>query len=215
MTAPQPPLGELTPDDVEQYTGGRLSADDDETQRMLTAILVAARRACGWHVSPVKKSHTITLNGPHRGLFDSGRELILPTQYVQQITAVTSDGVALDPAVDVKLGVQDPNQPSPVGVKLYRVGGCWSHCPAGITVTMDHGFDPAGDETGGNAADWRQAILDMVDDLDSIKKVGRADTSQILKQVDDWRGQWNPAASLPENNAIIQQFSLTLGGAFA
>jgi hypothetical protein len=212
MTAPL--LGELTPEDVDQYTKGRLSQDDDETLRMLNAVLVAARRACGWHVAPVKANHTVTLNGPW-SLYGCSTELILPTQYVWEITAVTSDGVTLDPTTDVKLGVQDPNQPSPVGVKLYRCGGTWSRRPASITVTMKHGFDPLADETAGNAADWRQAILDMVDDLDSVKSVGRADSAQVGKVVDDWHGQWLQSAVLPENNAILQQFSIMGSGMFA
>ena len=46
---------------LEQFTRGRLDRDDDESQRQLNAALAAARRYCGWHVTPVLTSTAITI----------------------------------------------------------------------------------------------------------------------------------------------------------
>lgn len=203
MTTPL--VGELDPDDVAAYTGGRLDAGDDETQRMLNAVLSAARGAAGWHVSPVKTDDVLTVEGLGRHRIGPQHVLWLPTQWVVALKQVTvsNDAGSTDLVIgtDVRIGPQNAYQPSPVGVKLIRRGGYW-HGGDVVTVKLDHGFDPD------TAADWRQAILDMVDDIASIKTVGRADTAMTQKIVDDWRGQWTPEPVLPENNVIMQRYTL-------
>lgn len=202
MTTPL--LGELTADDVATYTGGRLDAGDDETLRMLNAVLAAARGQVHWHVSPVKRGDTFTLDGPSRHRISPQHTLWLPTQYVVALNSVTvnADSGPLDLVIgtDVVVGPQNIYEPSPGGVKLIRCGGHWTSDT--VTVNLDHGFDPD------TAADWRQAILDMVDDIASIKTVGRPDSAMVLKQVDDFRAQWTPNAVLPENNVILDRYTL-------
>jgi hypothetical protein len=54
---------------------------------------------------------------------------------------------------------------------------------------MDHGYTEA------EAADWRQAILSMVDQMSSLPVsagAGRSDADLIRKTVADIEYQWNP-----------------------
>ena len=81
---------ELTADDVEAFTGGRLSADAAETQRLLDAAVAAARRHCGWHVCPVWTDHHIVVDG------HGGRVLRLPTRHLLAVGDVTDSGFSVD-----------------------------------------------------------------------------------------------------------------------
>ena len=115
---------------VEAFTQGRLNRDDEETQRQLDAALAAARRYCGWHVTPALSAQTFTVDGPGTLL------LALPTLALQEITAISEDGVDLDPeAVEwSQLGLLRKNNQLP-----------WTDKFRGITVTVDHGYDAAPD----------------------------------------------------------------------
>ena len=138
-------MAELTPTDVETYTQGRLHRDDSETARMLTAALAAARRYCGWHVSPVKAGEVLTLDGPR------GRVLDLPTRKLLDLTSITEDGRDLD--VDGALNWSEN------GSVRKRSGGRWSGCYRSIVATITHGY------TEEEAADWRQAVLSSIDQV--------------------------------------------------
>lgn len=186
--------GELTQADVEQYTGGRLSASDPETQRMLNAALVAARNDIGWHVSPVLTDVTLTLNGP------GSRKLRLPTKKIVTVSAITDNGKTLDPATDVIVDAEVP-------WLLHRRHGCWSWCPSAISITLDHGF------TVDEAADWRQAILSMVDQMVSLVSSGRPDADLESKQVDDVVYRWGAAQALPGAAPILDKYRLMWGWA--
>ena len=83
-------MPELTTADVEQYTGGRLDKDHPETISLLARGLGAARRFCGWHVTPVQTDTDRVLDGP------GSRLLRLPTLRLNALTAVTEDGTELD-----------------------------------------------------------------------------------------------------------------------
>lgn len=76
-------MAELSPDDVQDFTSGRLSSSDPEVARMLEAALVAARRYCGWVVTPVVTDDAITLDGP------GSRILVLPTRKLVTLTSVS------------------------------------------------------------------------------------------------------------------------------
>lgn len=186
-------VGELSPTDVQQYTNGRLSAANPETARMLNAALVAARREVGWHVSPVKTGDTMVLDGPGWHM----HKLRLPTRKIVQLNSVVNDGVTLDisfsPTAQVVQSAQVP-------WLLVRRHGHWTHHYAAIVVNLDHGFDI--DE----AADWRQAILSMVDQMVTIVTAGRPDVDLQSKQIDDVVYRWGAAQALPGAAPILEQY---------
>ncbi len=115
---------------VEAFSKGRLDRDDPETDRQLDAALAAARRYCGWHVTPVASGVTFTLDGP------GGRTLVLPTLKLTALTSVTEDGTALTLS-DLHWSAR--------GLIAKKDGGFWSTLFGGITVVASHGFDVADD----------------------------------------------------------------------
>ncbi|QBI98660.1 head-to-tail adaptor [Mycobacterium phage Bobby] len=131
---------DLTPEDVESYTRGRISKDDPETARALAAALQRARRACGWHVTPVQEE-TVSLHGTGHGF------IVLPTLKPVELLSVTEDGREVD-LDDLYFLSEEP------GV-LYKKCGWW--CREKIEVTFTHGF------TADEAVDFREAVLQVVD----------------------------------------------------
>lgn len=125
---------------VEAFTRGRLSRDDDETQRQLDAALAAARTHCGWHVTPVVTDATVALDGP------GDRVLVLPTLAVTELSGVTEDGVALDLA-DLSWSAR--------GLVAKRSGARWTAAFGGVSVTVSHGFDAV--------PDWESVVLSAID----------------------------------------------------
>lgn len=195
-------MPELAPCDVEQYTGGLLSASNSQTQRMLDVALSAARRDVLWHVSPVVYNNVITLNGT------GTNRLRLPTKQVIKLDSITSDGVSLDPVNDVTLDCETPNL-------LYINSGRWSNKINGIVVTMDHGFpeDNAAAAlidgyTGETAADWRQAILALVTSISQIEVSGRSDAELDSKQIDDVVYRWGTMQGLVAIEPILAKYRL-------
>jgi hypothetical protein len=192
--------GELTTADVEQFTGGRLLNDDPEVQRMLDAALVTARRECGWHVTPVRYADTVVIDGPN------SRMLELPTRKLVQLISVTEAGTLLSLA-DLRwsaAGVRD----RPVIVRK-RSQGFWSGEYSDIEVVMDHGFDDAA------AADWRQAVLSMVDQMGSMVFAGRSEADLVSKKVDDVTYTWGAGPytamaqeSLTSVSSILADYTL-------
>jgi hypothetical protein len=133
-------MAELTPDDVAQYTSNRLAADADETVRLLSAGLTAARRFCGWNVTAVTDNE-MTIDGPGALL------LVLPTLKLVELTGVVEDGVELDVETDLYVSSR--------GLVRKRSGLYWSSHYGAITVTMDHGFAAADD--------FNAAVLSYID----------------------------------------------------
>ena len=160
---------ELSVDDVEAFTGGRLSADAPETQRLLDAAVAAARRYCGWHVCPVWVAHDLVLDG------HGGRVLRLPTCRLINVDDLVEDDTAIDVAT---LHWSADGQVRKPG------GRWWTHHYRGIEVTITDGY------TEEEAADWRQAVLTMVD---LMSTGGRPDSELVVKKVDDVQYQWTPA----------------------
>jgi hypothetical protein len=195
-------MPELTPLDVQYYTGGLLSADNPQTQRMLDVALAAARGDVRWYVSPVQYAAVITLNGT------GTNKLRLPTKQVINIDSITNDGVALDPDTDVTLDCETPNL-------LYINSGRWSNQLNGIVITMDHGFpeDTAAAAlidgyTGEIAADWRQAILALVASVSQIEATGRADAELDTKQIDDVVYRWGAMQGLVAIEPTLARYRL-------
>jgi hypothetical protein len=210
--------GELTAADVDSYTSGRLAASDPETTRMLAATLSAVRRDVGWHVSPVYTADVLTMNGPPRAGYDwgygygggyggwgfgwggmSSHKLRVPTQKIVDLDSIIENGVTLD-LTKIVISAQDNwNRNCEI---LIRHFGHWTHRAAGIVITMDHGYTP--DE----AADWRQAILALVDQMSEIAIMGHPGSELLTKTVDDAVYKWNPTPLLPSVSTILDKYRL-------
>lgn len=153
-------MGELTAVDV---------TTPATTQDLLDAALVAARRYCGWSVSPVE-TVTLTVDGP------GGRVLSLPTLNLIALTAVVEEGVTLD--------VTDLDVSRRKGTVEKYPFGCWSDRSGAITVTMQHGFTEA------EAADWRRAVIRLVG-LMKLDATSQRDSADLVrKKIDDVEYQW-------------------------
>lgn len=98
----------------------------------------AARRFCGWHVTPEREDDVVTIDGPGSGL------LVLPTLRLVELTAVVEHGVTLNVGTDLQVSAR--------GLVRKRSGARWSDCFGGIVVTMTHGFDEQ------EAADFNAAV---------------------------------------------------------
>jgi len=125
---------------VESFTRGRLDRDDEETQRQLDAALAAARRYCGWHVTPVISDDEITLDGPNSQI------LILPTLNMTELTEVDEDGE--------ELNLADLNW-SARGLIAKRSGYGWTPMFGAITVIFSHGY--------ADAPDFESVILSAIE----------------------------------------------------
>jgi hypothetical protein len=115
---------------VEAFTHGRLDSDDPETVRQLAAASNAARRYCGWHVTPVVTNQSLTLDGP------GNRILALPTLQLGSVTSIREDGITLNLA-DLQVSAR--------GVVLKTDGGFWTDKLGGIVVVFTHGYAAAPD----------------------------------------------------------------------
>lgn len=122
----------------------------------------AARRFCGWHVTPVREDHVVTIDGP------GSRLLVLPTLRLVELTSVVEHGVALDVEADLDV--------SPRGLVTKKSGAYWSSRYGAIVVTMTHGFpsDVAEDDDEINAADFSAAVASIAERSanDKPRKVG-------------------------------------------
>lgn len=172
-------MAEIAITDLSAATRARF-VDDDAAQAALDAVLAAARRYCGWHVSPVKTGDVITLDGPGSSAVE------LPTRKLVTITSVVELGTTLDlTKVDSSTGGR-----SSAVVLRKRSGGWWSCRYRSIVVTMTHGFTEA------EAADWRHTIIDLVDDVSYVVAAGSGDTGPLIrKKVDDVEYQWGDITS--------------------
>lgn len=142
-------------------------ADEAAAQKAIDTALVAARRYAGWHVSPLRAGESLDLDGP------GGRVLSLPTLNLVSVTSVTELGVALDVT---KL---DRSRRKGTLTKRY---GHWTGRDGSITAVITHGFTEA------EAADWRAAILSVVDTRSEGSERAGADMKR--KKVDDVEYEW-------------------------
>lgn len=125
---------------LEQFTRGRLDRDDDESQRQLDAALAAARRYCGWHVTPVLTNTAVTVDGPGQ------KYLVLPTMNLTALTGMVENGVAINVAT---LGW------SVRGLVVKTDNTWWSEGFSNITATISHGYAAA--------ADFESVVFSAVD----------------------------------------------------
>lgn len=159
-------MAELAPSDLPAAVLARF-ADNDAAQKAIDAALVAARRYCGWHVSPVRVDESIEMDGP------GGRVLSLPTLSLNSVTSVTELGAAVDVT---KL---DRSRRKGTLTKPY---GHWTGRDGAIVAVVTHGFTEA------EAADWRSAILQVVGDRSEGSI--RDDADMKRKKIDDTEYEW-------------------------
>jgi len=163
-------MAEIATTDLPAVTLTRFGSTE-AAQAALDAVLAAARRYCGWHVSPVMSGDELTLDGP------SGCVLDLPTRKLKALTEVVEDSVDLDVT---KL---DWAQDGPHGAPVRKQSGArWSCRYRSIVVTIDHGFTEA------EAADWRKAIIDMVNTVSYSSSTSGDDLKR--KRVDNVEYEW-------------------------
>ncbi|SID45143.1 Uncharacterised protein [Mycobacteroides abscessus subsp. abscessus] len=138
---------------VEQYTQGRLVANDPETSRLLRAALAAARAYCGWHVAPVKADDTVELDGP------GGHTLMLPTLKLISLSEVRERVGAYGGSVNEVVYAPAQLEISRHGMVRKRAGltHLWTDELGAITVKMTHGY------TEDEAGDWVGAVLSAID----------------------------------------------------
>lgn len=184
-------MAELSAADLSAYTGGRLASGDTATATVLAAALAAARRYCGWSVSPVA-TVTVTLDGP------GGYVLPLPTRNLLTVTAVSENGAALTVA---NLDVSRTK-----GTIEKHPRGRWTDRNSGISVTMSHGYTEA------EAADWRRAVLRLADMMASDAAAsGQRDSAELIrKKVDDVEYQWGESLIAADDrlSALLAQFRI-------
>lgn len=161
-------MAEIAPDDLPAVTRARY-ADDDAAQAAIDAVLAAARRWCGWHVSPVREDDELDLDGP------GGHVLSLPTLNLISVSAVTELGVSLD------VSALDKSRRKGTLAKRY---GCWTRRDGAIIATVTHGYTEA------EAADWRQAIIDVVGTRSLSQTTTRDSGDMKRKRIDDVEYEW-------------------------
>lgn len=196
-------MAELAVADVVGFTGGRLvdSGPTGETARMLTAALSVARRETQWPVSPAR-TETITIDGP------GSRVLWLPTLKLNSLNSVSEDGTVLDVSTVAPSAGDGPDMLRRVSLRK-KSKGWWSAEYGAVVIAMNHGF------TEVQAADWRQAILSMVDQMSllPVKASGMSNFGQTRKEVDDVVYGWAPYAAMAEEvifsiSSIINKYRL-------
>lgn len=147
------------------------------------AALAAARRYCGWCVTP-PETVTITVDGP------GGRVLSLPTLHLTTLSAVSENGVALNVS-DLLVSVDR-------GQVVKKSGACWTSNPGGISVTMTHGLT--------TAPDFDAAVEQAATALAAAGT--RTDTALKRKKVDDVEHEWFESASSFLNESLLSSFRI-------
>lgn len=176
-------MPEIGPDDLPAAVLARFGGDAEKAQAAIDAALVAARRYCGWHVSPVQSDVELDLDGP------GGRVLSLPTLNLLSVASVTEHGDTVD--------VSGLDLSRRKGTLTKRFG-CWSGRDGSITAVITHGFTEA------EAADWRKAVIDLVDARSEAATRDGGD--QKRKKVDDVEYEWFETL-LSTNEELAATFS--------
>ncbi|MEX7470179.1 hypothetical protein AB4Z39_10750 [Mycobacterium adipatum] len=175
-------MAELVFSDLPESVLARFD-DNDAAQAAIDAALIAARRYCGWHVSPVRVDESIELDGP------GGQELSLPTMRLNVVTSVTELGRAVD------VSKLDKSRRKGTLTKPY---GRWTCRDGAITAVITHGFTEA------EAADWRAAIVKLVDEGSQSSDRTSADMKRW--KVDDVEYEWFEAL-VSTNDELAAKFS--------
>lgn len=192
-------MAELSAVDVENFTNGRLRSDDPEVARMLDAALVTARRYCGWAVTPVIVDDAVTLDGP------GSRILTLPTRRLVELTSVSERGVPLSlTSLSATPGGPPGITSRPAAIRKAS-RGWWGSDYQSIDVVMTHGY------TETEAADWRYAVLSMVDEMGQIQMSGTSELDIVSKKVDDVTYRWADRYANAAETAVYSYASVFNG----
>lgn len=148
-----------------------------------TAALSAARRYCGWAVTP-PETVTLTVDGP------GGRILSLPTLRLTTLSTVVEDGVSLT--------VADLSVSANCGQVVKKSGECWTDTPGGIVVTMTHGFT--------TAPDFDAAVEQATTALQGAAT--REDPAMTSKKVDDVEYQWATGEFGALNEGLLSPYRI-------
>lgn len=132
-----PPIA--TAKQVEDFTGGQLSADDERVALLVDGASAAIRRHCGWHIAPVLEE-SLTVDGP------GGSVLHLPTGRLRSLVEVTDAGAPIP---------VEGLDASAAGM-IERRSGSWSSRFSGVTARVRHGHDVEA------VADVSQIVLQVV-----------------------------------------------------
>lgn len=147
------------------------------------AALAAARKWCGWAVTP-SDPETVTVDGP------GGLVLSLPTMHLTELTEVIEGGVTLD-VDDLAFSVS-------AGTVRKRSGARWTSELGGITVTMTHGYD--------TAPDFDAAVEQCAAALATAGT--RSDMALKRKKVDDVEHEWFEQASSFLNTSLLAVYRI-------
>lgn len=179
-------MAELAPSDLPADVLARFE-DDAAAQVAIDTALVAARRYCGWPVSPVVTDDAVTVDG-------SGCQVqSLPTLNLVSVSEIDEDGT-VHTAADLRV--------SRLGLVRKRSGARWTSAYGAVTVTMTHGFTEA------EAADWRRAVIDLVDSRSQSST--RESSDMKRKRIDDVEYEWFEAlmSTDVELSAKFSQFRI-------
>ena len=146
------------------------------------AALAAARRYCGWAVTP-SEDVTVTVDGP------GGPVLSLPSLHVTEVTEVIEDGVTLDVA-DLRV--------SRNGQIRKRSGAYWTAAYGAVEVTMTHGFT--------TAPDFDAAVEQAATALSGA--ASRDDASLKRKKVGEVENEWFEGASQFLNTSLLAPYRI-------
>lgn len=179
-------MAELGPTDLPAAVRARF-ADDTAAQAAIDAALAAARRYCGWHVTPERTDTNLELDGPGGGV------LSLPTLNLISIASLTENGEPVDvPSLD-------KSRRKGTLTKRY---GCWTARDGAITITMTHGF------TETEAASWRAAVLELVDRMSAtVGAVSGTSGPLVEKTVDDVTLRWMTAIGVQDNQNLFSMLN--------
>lgn len=149
------------------------------------AALAAARRYCGWIVTP-PATETITVDGP------GGRVLSLPSMHLTTVSAVVEDGVTLNVS-DLRWSVDR-------ATVYKKSGACWTSAAGAITVTITHGFT--------TAPDFDVAVAQAAGALEA--EAARPDPALLRKKIDDVEFQWSEKLlqDTPLNTALLGPYRI-------
>lgn len=147
------------------------------------AALAAARRYCGWIVTP-PETVTVTVDGTGR------RPVLLRSLHVTEIVSVVEDGVTLD---------VDDLRWSETGA-VYKKHGFWTCKPAAITVEFTHGYD--------TAPDFDAAVEQAAITLSTAAT--RPDPALKRRRVDVVEYEWFENATRVLNTGLLDAYRILL-----
>jgi hypothetical protein len=148
-------------------------------------------------VTPVIVDDAVTLDGP------SSRILTLPTRKLIELVSISENGtpLLLDSVTATPGGMPGAlTRPAAVRKESSGRSGWWGSRYQSIDVVMTHGYTEA------EAADWRYAVLSMVDEMSQIQMPGELDL--VSKKVDDVTYRWADRYSSAVQTALYSSGSV-------